>query len=58
MAKKTYTALTTINHDGEPYAAGDPIELDDKTQAPQLLSIGAIEAPAQKSRPAAGTKAE
>lgn len=57
MAQKTYTALTTITHDGERYGVGDPIELDDKTQAPQLLAVGAIEAPAQKSRPA-GTKAE
>lgn len=58
MAKKTYTALTTINHDGELYAVGDPIELDDKKQAPQLLAVGAIEATAQKARAASSEKAE
>lgn len=58
MAQKTYTALTPITHDGELYAAGDPIELDDKTQAPQLLAVGAIEAKAQKARAASSEKAE
>lgn len=57
MAKKTYQALTTINHDGELYAAGDPIELDDKKQAPQLLAVGAIEA-ASKPRAASTKEAE
>ncbi len=49
MAKKTYQAMTTINHDGELYAVGDPIELDDRTQAPQLLAVGAITDPAPKA---------
>lgn len=49
MAKKTYTAKTQIQHNGEDFAEGDSIELDDKTEAPQLLAVGAIElAPAAK----------
>lgn len=48
MAKKTYTAKTPIQHDNKDYAEGDPIELDDKTEAPQLLAVGAIEPPAAK----------
>lgn len=50
MTKKTYTAKTPINHNGEDYAVGDPLELDDKTEAPQLLAVEAIEpAPAKKT---------
>lgn len=50
MAKKTYLAKTPIEHDGEDFAIGDPIELDDKTQAPQLLAVEAIElAPEKKA---------
>lgn len=49
MAKKTYTALTTITHDGETFVVGEAIELDDKKQAPQLLAVGAVE-PAPKAR--------
>lgn len=43
--KKTYTCLTTIDHDQQRFAVGDPIELDDKKQAPPLLAVGAIEPP-------------
>lgn len=43
MAKKTYTVKTPIDYSGELFAEGDPIELDDKTAAPQLLAVGAIE---------------
>ena len=52
MAKKTYTAKTPINHNGEDYAVGDPLELDDKTEAPQLLAVQAIE-PAPEKKAAA-----
>lgn len=55
MAKKTYTALTAIHHDGEEYAAGDPVDMDDKRDAPALLAVGAIEPAAAKAgeKPAA-----
>lgn len=43
MAKATYKALTAIDFDGERYEPGDPIDLDDKKQAPDLLAVGAIE---------------
>lgn len=50
MAKKTYTAKTVIHHNQVEYAEGDEIELDDKTEAPELLAVGAIElAPAKKA---------
>lgn len=50
MTKKAYTAKTPINHDGEDYAVGDSLELDDKTEAPQLIGVDAIEpAPAKKA---------
>lgn len=57
MAKKTYTALVAITHDGENYLPGDPVELDDKKHAPQLLECGAIEEPAEEEKPAAPAKA-
>lgn len=54
MDQKTYTALTTIDHDGRRYLAGDPIDLDEQTEAPQLLAVNAIEpAPADADAPAA-----
>lgn len=43
MPKKTYVAKTPINHDQKDYAVGDSIELDDKTEAPALLDVAAIE---------------
>jgi hypothetical protein len=43
MAKKTYAAKTQIEHDKVTYMEGEPIELDDKTEAPALLAVGAIE---------------
>ena len=43
LAKKSYIAKKAIQHDGELYAEGDPIELDDKTEAPALLAVEAIE---------------
>lgn len=43
MAKKTYIANTPIQHDGEDYAEGDKIELDDKSEAPALLAVAAVE---------------
>lgn len=43
MAKKTYTAKTPIEHNGVPYEPGDPLELDDKTEAPALLAVDGIE---------------
>lgn len=50
MTKKAYTAKTPINHDGKDYAIGNPIELDDKTEAPQLIGVDAIEpVPAKKA---------
>ncbi len=49
MVKKVYVAKTPIEHDGKPCAEGDPIELDDKIDAPALLAVNAIEsAPAAK----------
>lgn len=49
MARKTYTTKTPVQHDGKNFVEGDPIELDDKTEAPQLLAVDAIElAPAAK----------
>lgn len=51
MAKKNYTAKTPIQHNGTDFAEGDQIELDDKTEAPQLLAVSAIELapPAKKT---------
>lgn len=43
MAKKTYVAKTPINHNQQDYAVGAPIELDDKTESPALLDVGAVE---------------
>lgn len=54
MAKKLYTALTAITHDGERYETGETIELDDRKDAPQLVLVGAIEL-AQKVRTATKT---
>lgn len=42
MAKKSYIAKTPIDYNGVLYAEGDPIELDDKTEAPALLAVQAI----------------
>lgn len=52
MTKKAYTAKTAINHDQKPYEPGDPIELDDKTEAPALLAVDAIEPAAEKKQAA------
>ncbi len=52
MAKKQYTAKTPIQYNGDDYAVGDPIELDDKIEAPQLLLVDAIE-PAPETKKAA-----
>lgn len=50
MDTKTYTAKTPIKHDEKDYAVGDLIELDDKTEAPQLILVYAIEeTPAKKA---------
>lgn len=49
MAKKTYVAKTAINHNQEDFAVGDPIELDDKTEAPALLAVEAIEEAPKKA---------
>ena len=38
MAKKTYLARTPIDHDGERYEIGEPIELEDKQAAPLVAS--------------------
>ncbi len=43
MATKPYIAKKQIQHDGELYAEGDPIELDDKTEAPPLIAVEAVE---------------
>lgn len=52
MAKKQYTAKTPITYNDVDYAVGDPIELDDKIDAPQLLQVDAIE-PAPEKKAAA-----
>lgn len=49
MAKKSYVAKTPIQYNGNDYAEGDPIELDDKTEAPQLLAVNAIEEAPKKT---------
>lgn len=49
MAKKSYTVKTPVNHNNEDFAAGDSIELDDKTEAPALLAVAAIEPAGKKS---------
>jgi hypothetical protein len=51
MAKKTYKALTPIDHDGEAYAVDESIEMDEKQAAP-LLAVNAIEAPPAKAEKA------
>lgn len=43
MAKKPYIALTPIDYNGEHYEPQEPIELDDKLDAPALLAVKAIE---------------
>jgi hypothetical protein len=43
---KPYICNDPIDHDGERFAVGDPIELSDKQAAP-LLEIGAITLDAQ-----------
>lgn len=42
-----FIVKTPVNHDGEDYKVGDPIELTAKLAAP-LQQVGAIE-PAQKA---------
>lgn len=43
MVTKNYTVKTPITHNDKNYAVGASIELDDKTEAPQLLGVDAIE---------------
>lgn len=50
MAKATYKALTAIDFDGERYEPGEPIDLDDKKDAPALLAVQAIEAAESKTK--------
>lgn len=38
---KTYTVLDPVDHDGQPYAVGDSIELDEGA-APALLAAGVV----------------
>lgn len=52
MTKKSYIAKKAILHDGEPYAEGESIDLDEKTEAPQLIAVGAIEPAAEAIEPA------
>lgn len=40
--EKPYTVLANLRHDGEAYAAGDAIALDDATAMP-LLDVNVIE---------------
>ncbi len=47
MAKKTYEVASPITHDGEDYAVGESITLEDKAAAP-LLAVKAIAEPAAK----------
>jgi hypothetical protein len=50
MTIKTYTAKTPIKHNGEDIAVGDTVDLDDKTEAPQLIAVDAIdETPVKKA---------
>lgn len=47
-----YTALTPIEHDGKPYAEGEPITLTEDQAAP-LLALKAVEpAPISKAEAA------
>ena len=43
MANKSYITKTPIRRNDEDIEIGSSIELDDKTEAPQLLDVGAIE---------------
>lgn len=53
MTKKTYVALTTIQHNGEAIEIGETLELDDKKEAPALLDVQAVElAPAEEKKTA------
>ncbi len=53
MAKKSYIAKKTIQHDGEIFDVDAPIELDEKTEAPQLLAVGAVELAPETKKAAA-----
>lgn len=56
MATKPYLAKTPIEYNGKPFAEGETLELDDKTEAPQLIAVGAVEpveAAKGKKQPAA-----
>lgn len=48
MATKKYIAKTPIDFNGEHFEPNDPIELDDKKDAPALLAVSAIEEAAPK----------
>lgn len=43
MAKKSYITKTPIRRNDEDIEVGTTIDLDDKTEAPQLLDVDAIE---------------
>jgi hypothetical protein len=49
MAKKTYIAKTAIEHNKEAYTEGEELSLDDKTEAPALLAVKAIEEAPEKA---------
>lgn len=53
MAKKSYITKTPIRRNDEDIEVGTTIELDDKTEAPQLLDVGAIELDTSKKTAAA-----
>ena len=44
-----YTALTPIEHDGKPYAEGEPITLTEDQAAP-LLALKAVEPAAGRAK--------
>lgn len=48
MTTKTYTAKTPIDFNNKHFEPNDPIELDDKKDAPALLAVNAIEEAAPK----------
>ena len=53
MAKKSYIAKKAIQHNGDLYAEGESIDLDEKTEAPQLIAVGAIELAPESKKAAA-----
>lgn len=55
MAKKTYTVLTAVEHNGKRVEAGAPITLDEEF-AQALLDVRAIETPAADGKDAKAEK--